>query len=95
MDYPSFHNELSSLIPHFLAFDQTSLLSNPSDRNHPRYSGVQVKQAPCEPKNTYPGFPEHKAWSLLQAHKIVYIDPQSYAAFKSQTNFLLECHSDS
>ena len=95
MDYPSFHNELSSLIPHFLAFDQTSLLFNPSDRNHPRYSGVQVKQAPCEPKNTYPGFPEYKAWSLLQAQKIVYIDPQCYAAFKSQTNFLLECHSGS
>ena len=42
-------------------------------------------------KDSYYGSPEQKAWSLSQAQKIVYIDPQCYAAFK-QTNFLLECH---
>ena len=95
MDFSSFEDQISSFIPSFLLFDRTSLIRSPSNCSHYEYSEVRVGQAPRDPKNTPLGSPEREAWSFSQKQKIVYIDPRSYDAFKSQTNFLFECYYDS
>jgi hypothetical protein len=69
MNSSSIQDKLSSFAANLLLFDQTSLLSYRSDRNHPIYSDVQVGQAPREPKDSYHNSPERNAWSLLQEQK--------------------------
>ena len=99
MDSLSFKDKIYSFPPNFLLFDQTSLLSCKSDRDDPIYSDVNVGQARCEPPGSV-GFrdsstAEYQAWASSVRKKIVYMDPLCHDAFKSQTNFLLECYSDS